>query len=414
MADQIQPGNLSGAQASMKPAAPRTATASSRLAYIDWMRGLACVLMFQTHCYNSWLTPEAKKSALYAWSQLGGTLPAPLFIFLAGVSFAMVTQRLREKGTPRDAVAKTTIARGAEIYGLGLLFRVQEFVLGYPWSPWTDLLRVDVLNILGLSMMLMGVLCWATAARRAMQAGSTSNDATRDSRSNAIVGGVVAAILVALATPWLWTTWRPRWLPWPMESYINGVHTFSAPQPWLFPLFPWSAFAFAGLAVGFFLFTDSAKRKEALTFAVFGAAGILACGLSVLFDAAPVRLYPPAVYDYWHSSPNFFLLRCGVLLMILSLTYGWCRWGLAQKGFSPIIQLGNTSLLVYWVHIEFVYGRFSILPKGQCTLLKATAGLLIIFVSMVGLSLLRTRWKRRPTKALRADPAPAAVRAGSG
>ena len=29
----------------------------SRLAYIDWMRGLACVLMFQWHCYNSWLAP---------------------------------------------------------------------------------------------------------------------------------------------------------------------------------------------------------------------------------------------------------------------------------------------------------------------------------------------------------------------
>ena len=59
---------------------------ANRLAYIDWMRGLACVLMFQTHCYNSWLAPEARKSALYAWSQLGGTLPAPLFIFLSGIS----------------------------------------------------------------------------------------------------------------------------------------------------------------------------------------------------------------------------------------------------------------------------------------------------------------------------------------
>ena len=71
----------------------------SRLAYIDWMRGLACVLMFQTHCYDSWLSPEARKSSsLINWSQLGGTLPAPLFIFLAGVSFALATERLREKG----------------------------------------------------------------------------------------------------------------------------------------------------------------------------------------------------------------------------------------------------------------------------------------------------------------------------
>src|SRR5215469_2940907 len=82
----------------------------TRLAYIDWMRGLACVLMFQTHCYDSWLSPEARKSSsLIIWSQLGGTLPAPLFIFLAGVSFALVTERLREKGVERAAIAKQTI-----------------------------------------------------------------------------------------------------------------------------------------------------------------------------------------------------------------------------------------------------------------------------------------------------------------
>src|SRR6266852_2911711 len=139
-------------------------TPARRLAYIDWMRGLACVLMFQTHCYDSWMSPEARKSSsLIVWSRLGGTLPAPLFIFLAGVSFALVTEKLREKGIERKTIAKQTILRGAEIFGMGLLFRGQEFALGYPWSPWTDLLRVDVLNILGLSMMLMGVLCWATA-----------------------------------------------------------------------------------------------------------------------------------------------------------------------------------------------------------------------------------------------------------
>src|SRR6266850_5202043 len=75
--------------------------APQRLAYIDWMRGLACVLMFQTHCYDSWLSPEARNSALMAWSRLGGTLPAPLFIFLAGISVALVTEKMREKGIDR-------------------------------------------------------------------------------------------------------------------------------------------------------------------------------------------------------------------------------------------------------------------------------------------------------------------------
>jgi uncharacterized membrane protein len=375
MTDQIQ-----------VPAQLKVQAKQSRLAYIDWMRGLACVLMFQTHCYDSWLSPEARKSSMRVWSQLGGTLPAPLFTFLAGVSFALVTERLREKGVPRNATAKQTLLRGAEIFGMGLLFRVQEFALGYPWSPWTDLLRVDILNILGLSMMLMGVLCWLTGYGGVAAA-----------RIRTILAAFLTATLVAMATPPLWTTHRPKFLPWPLESYINGVHVFDKPQPWLFPLFPWSAFAFAGLAVGFFLFSDFAKRREALTFAALGGAGILACFLSVVFDSSPIRLY--AVYDYWHSNPSFFLMRCGILLVILSLVYTWCRWGFAQKGFSPIIQLGKTSLLVYWVHIEFVYGRFSILPKGQCSALKATAGLITIFLAMVGLSLLRTTWKKRKARA---------------
>src|SRR5438034_9588439 len=112
-------------------------SSSSRLAYIDWMRGLACVLMFQTHCYDSWLSPEARKSPVLIWSHLLGTFPAPLFIFLAGVSFALVTERLREKGIDRTAIAKQTIFRGAEVLGLGLLFRIQEFLLGFGYAPLT-------------------------------------------------------------------------------------------------------------------------------------------------------------------------------------------------------------------------------------------------------------------------------------
>src|SRR5258708_18833168 len=102
-------------------------------------------------------------------------------------------------------------------------------------------------------------------------------------------------------------------------------------------------------------------------------------------------------------------MRCGILLALVSVAYAWCRWGWAQRGFSPIIQLGNTSLLVYCAHIEFVYGRFSILPKGQCSLLNATAGLLVIFLAMVALSLLSTRWKKRRATVSRRREAPAAA-----
>ena len=352
-----------------------------RLAYIDWMRGLACMLMFQTHCYDSWLNPEARQSALFGWSRLGGTLPAPLFIVLAGLSVALVTERLREQGMAREVIGRHGMLRGAEIFGLGILFRLQEFILGYPHSPWTDLFRVDILNILGISMMLMGAVCWLGGK------GSLA-----EARVKSLVAAIAAAGAVALATPLVWTTARPKFLPWPLESYVNGVHIFDRPQPWLFPLFPWVAFAFAGLTVGFWMLTDTAKKLGAKSFVLLGIAGAAICGTSVLLDGAHLHWY--GTYDYWHTSPNFFLMRCGILLMILLFAYAWCRWGLPERMFSPLAQLGKTSLLVYWVHIEFVYGRFSILPKGRCSIAKASFGLTVIFLAMLGLSVFRTRWRQ--------------------
>src|SRR6266849_4641825 len=124
---------------------------TKRIAYVDWLRGLACLVMFQTHCYDSWLGGPARDSGFFKLSQLGGTLPAPLFLFLAGISFALVTDKLRQKGVSADKIARTTILRGGEIFFLGLLFRLQEFLLGQPGAPWKDLLRVDVLNVIGVS-----------------------------------------------------------------------------------------------------------------------------------------------------------------------------------------------------------------------------------------------------------------------
>ena len=372
---------------------PRVSAApSSRLAYIDWLRGLACLLMFQTHCYDAWLGEPARESKFFMYSQLGGTFPAPLFLFLAGVSFALVTDKLLHKGFSANQIAKQTIRRGAEIFGLGLLFRIQEFAISLGWAPWSDLGRVDILNCIGVSMMLMGVMCWVVNYRAER---GRAGEGTRPYVSLPISALSVSAV-IALLTPLLWTTWRPRFLPWQLETYINGVHNLGAPQSWLFPIFPWSAFAFAGLALGFIFTSDIASKIGARVFALAAGIGVAFIYLSKLLDSRQLQLYP--VYDYWHTSPNFFLIRVGMLLLLVVFAYVWCRWGLGQRGFSPMIQLGNTSLLVYWVHIEFVYGRFSILPRRSETIAGASVGLLIIFVSMLALSLLRTKLRDWPKR----------------
>jgi uncharacterized membrane protein len=357
------------------------------------MRGLACVLMFQTHCYDAWLSPTARQSKFFMYSQLGGTFPAPLFLFLAGISFALVTEKLWKKNLAPAQIARTTIRRGAEIFAFGLLFRLQEYLIAWGWAPLSDLLRVDVLNTIGLSMMLMGVLCWLVLS---------IHRGTRTRLSLVLVSSGTA-LLISLLTPPLWTTWRPDWLPWPLESYINGVHNLGTPQAWLFPIFPWTAFSFAGLAAGFILQSEWARQREALTFFLLGAAGLVFVEASRWLDAQPRQLY--ATYDYWHTSPDFWLVRVGMLLVILTASYAWCSWGFGQRpagqwGFSLLIQLGQASLLVYWVHLEFVYGRFSILPKHIQNIRGASFGLLTIFLAMLLLAYLRTRLKGRGSEML--------------
>jgi uncharacterized membrane protein len=400
------------------------------------MRGLACVLMFQTHCYDAWLGGDTRTGRFLKGSQLLGTLPAPIFLFLAGVSFALVTDKLIRKRLTPSEITHFMLRRGAEIFSFGLLFRLQEFLIAWGWAPWSDLLRVDVLNIIGLSMILMALFCGAilklcggmrdsapdgpvAGTLHQEIAGSDSYQGVPSVMSQRVEGksglercsiwlvaaSIIVVALFALLTPPLYTTWRPTWLPWPIESYIDGCHNLGSPQPWLFPLFPWAAFAFAGLASGFTLFSDALLGSRALNdeadnrsakilalFAVIGATAIVAARQ---LDYSSFRLY--ATYDYWHTSPNFLMMRVGMLLVISFISYAWCRWGLATRGFSPLIQLGQTSLLVYWVHIEFVYGRFSLLPKRAESILGATRGLIEIFLFMLLLSLIRTKidWRKR-------------------
>jgi uncharacterized membrane protein len=412
------------------------------------MRGLACVLMFQTHCYDSWLSPSNRRTTFFMYSQLGGTFPAPLFLFVAGISFALVTEKLRQKALPPAQIARSTIRRGAEIFAFGLLFRLQEYIVSWGWAPKSDLLRVDVLNTIGLSMMLMGVMCWMVGAffagrsntegapsfpRSVRKGPALSEQSEPKGWETEKLGAIpyptvvlaltaaATALLISLLTPLLYTTWRPTWLPWPLETYVDGVHNLGVPQQGIFPVFPWTGFAFAGLAVGFILQSQWARAHESRIFFSLGAAGVVLIEFSRWLDAQPRQLYP--VYDYWLTSPQFFLIRVGMLLVIMTEAYAWCRWvigsrwvignwvvgrlRLAQWGFSPLIQLGQASLLVYWVHIEFVYGRVSILPKHKMSIGGASVGLLVITLAMLALAWIRTKTKGRGADVfarLRLDP----------
>ncbi len=351
----------------MNATAPQAKPAKNRRLYIDWMRGLACVLMFQTHVYDSWLSPSARSGRFYQLSQMIGGMPAPMFLFLAGVSMALLTQSLRKKGFSTAAKTEFTLRRGFRIFLLGLAFRAQEFLLGLPWAPWKDLLRVDILNTIGVALMLMGLVISISQSRKQDYwfTGTTT-------------------LLLVMVTPIIWYSTYPQWVPAILTDYLHGGH-----RSWFFPIFPWVGFAFAGLFIGTLIISTNGIFKESTLMIWLTLAGVLSIAAGMVLDRLPYQLYP--VYDYWHTSPNFFAVKFGVLLLMLSVSYGWCRgWG--QRGFSILGQIGQTSLLVYWVHIPFVYGRFNHFQR-KLSIFEASIGLLTVTASMLLLSVLKTRYR---------------------
>jgi uncharacterized membrane protein len=368
------------------PSPARVPSASSRLPQLDWMRGLACVLMFQTHCYDAWLSPAARQSPFFMYSQLLGTLPAPLFLFLAGVSAAMMANKVAAKSSLHTA-SRTIIRRGAEIWGLAMLFRVQEYLIAWHWAPWTDLLRMDVLNCIGVSLILIGLVCsFSTAWPR-------------------FVGlSAITSLAISCSTPLIWTH-RMTWLPWFVETYFDGVHTQGKPLPWLFPIFPWTAFAFAGVVVGYFILSETGKRLLPIMVPVTAILGLAIAGVGYGLDHLPFQLYP--VYDFWHTSPDFFLIRLGIVIIILAACDARCQMPALLSKSKALILMGQHSLLVYWVHIEFVYGRLHILPRRAETIVGATAGLLVITFSMLLLAYLRSKWETRKKQQLYTQAVPA-------
>jgi uncharacterized membrane protein len=328
--------------------------------------------MFQTHAYDAWLAPEERTSQLFRWSQLLGTFPAPLFLTLAGVSAALIFERAAEKGEAPGVTARRFAKRGAEVFGIALLFRLQQMVFG--WGPWTDLLRVDVLNTIGVSLAAVGLLAYAPPKPR-VRIG--------------IAAGI--ALAIAMLTPPLHTTWKIDSIPWWLASYIHGGHTDYVPKGWLFPLFPWSAFTFAGAAAGIVVARAHRLGRDRAAVLGLAAAGIAMFLIARALDHSQFQLY--SVYEYWRTSPNFFVARVGCVLVLMALCWAWCA--VKPAAFSPVAQLGTTSLLVYWVHIELVYGRLSIMPKRECSIATASLGLAGITVSMVLLSMLDTRIRAR-------------------
>ncbi len=336
--------------------------AAGRLAFIDWVRGLAAIIMLQGHTFNSFTRTDLRDKGPYMLSQFVGGLPPALFLFLTGITFAflMDSQDKQEIGAGRKVWA--AVKRSRYLFLIAFLFRIQLYVFGYPTSPFNEIAKVDILNCMGLAMLIFAPMAVFTTRERI--------------RFCTILGVLVAALAPVLSQI------NPSSVPW-------VVHAYLFPDLNYFGFFPWASFLAFGMVVGSILRIIKAEDMQR------GMLWMLAVGIAISVFAHQLSLLPYSIYpkvDYWLDSPALIAIKLGIVLCLMSLAYLWVNLASAQR-WSLFRQLGTTSLLVYWVHIELVYGRWFGIWKDSLSVPQVVVYTLLLIALMTALSVLRTRHK---------------------
>jgi len=324
-------------------------------------------MMVEAHLFDAWVRVLDRSERPYQWAIAIGGYSAPLFLFLAGVAMALgIGSRLRRGVTASDAAAIAR-RRGWQILGLAFLFRLQSFIISGGPFPQT-LLKVDILNVMGPSMVLAAVL-WGIGSR----------DLWR------VTALMVGALFFALATPLIRALPLVASLPYPIQWYFKSV-----PGSGAFTLFPWVGFLLCGVVIGLWLDrarTDDLERGALKRMVTFGLVMVLGGYLST---------YLPTVYTgttFWTGSPTFFFTRIGVLITAVPLAY---VWNARFRGWSPLRDLGVASFFVYWIHVEMVYGIASFWLHKALTFEQAVASYIVFSLFLLWLVKLKDRVVQAP------------------
>src|SRR4051812_28469447 len=113
-----------------------------RLAFLDWTRGLAALIMLQGHVFHSFARNDLRTDGAYVLSQfIGGITPA-IFLFLTGVTLAFMMDARDRKGVALWGRVGASVERAGYLGLLAILFRLQLWLFGQPSTQWTDLLKV--------------------------------------------------------------------------------------------------------------------------------------------------------------------------------------------------------------------------------------------------------------------------------
>jgi uncharacterized membrane protein len=328
----------------------------ARVRAFDWLRGLAVLVMIETHAMVLLRKELLATRAAGVLDYVNG-LVAPSFIFAAGFSLALVQVRAASATGPRAPRVLRSLRRIGEVLAVGTL-------INWVWFPisvdpgW--LLRVDILQCIGLTLLVALPLNFALAPRpRAL---------------------AIASILIALAL----------FLVSPFADGVTGpfqdLFNKTGPRHSVFPLLPWAGWAFLGGAAGAVAARGTAAQIRRL---VLG----LGLGSLVAWLLRPVWLaiYPP--HAFWVTDPANTGAR-GIsvmaLLLILLAIEARVPAGARRPAAVWLLELfGTSSLAAYFWHEMLIYYEVRgvslvRVAGGRCGWL-GFAGLVVVLVAATAL-----------------------------
>jgi len=304
-----------------------------RLAWLDFFRGAAVLVMIETHVINTFLAAGLREGGWFPLLNYANGLVAPSFLFIAG--FVQGIERRTSPGKPINFQRCASRLLGIVALGYALHFPVAELAT----HRWADALRVgtqvDVLQCLAIGLgFLLGLTWWV------------QRFAGRQSEAIWWGGVAVLAIASVLGAP-LAQGWMGA--PMALRAWFNGT-TGS-----LFPLFPWIGFVFLGALMGAWPERPVAER----------AAGIV--GIAVLAWACRGPTFSA-------FSPAFFLERAAWVLALAAI----CEWSARRPLPAMFLYAGKHSLKLYVAHLALittlVVAGVPVLVSGVPVVLALLAG----------------------------------------
>jgi uncharacterized membrane protein len=401
-----------------------SSTPTQRLGFADDARGVAVLLMILWHVTDAWLMPTLKVGPSFEVLRYLGSLAAPLFVVLSGAGAAL--KLCGDRAKLRDAKRRSLELgyRGLYVMSLGYALRVFMWVIdgkalfesrytvvwllcglgltaaiigfdrlsahrgglvlsllgvgGYVagllllWkiSPQEvmSLLRADVLQVIGLSLLIIALL-------------DIGINLCRTSWIGLSLGLGIASITTYVESL------SAAGLPVTLGAYLARFTDGPGREIAMFPLLPWLGYALVGVSIGVLWYQSTTQGHITKTILALLCVSIIAA-LCTSIDIPALSSIPPV------ARVLRMIHKVGLCLIFTGISYFFTHF----SGLSPLRSLGKTSLLVYCVHLELVYGLCGLPWVASLGYQGILVGFLIVTFLMAALAKARLYVAARVTK----------------